>query len=134
MRAGMPTNRQVFLYNLTTAIASLRRVSGVDKRDMATSIYRFVAQQRLERTESSVESRQGQVTIANHECQVKFFQGYQAVCVDQPVGEFVPEVTALICDVFVMFCDNIAGLFAVLTTFLGSAQAALRAAQLRLLL
>ena len=55
----MHTNTQVLLNKLTAAAASLRRVGGVDKREVATSLYRFVAQQRLERAESSVVRRQG---------------------------------------------------------------------------
>src|SRR4051794_3576562 len=102
----MYANTQVFLDKLTAPAASLRRVSGVDKRDVATSLYRFVAQQRLERTESSIVCRQGQVKVVRHKRQVELFEGNQPVGIHQPEGEFMPEVAALVGNVLMQLGDN----------------------------
>lgn len=88
----MHTNGQVFLDNRTAPTARLRGVPGIHKHDCATSIYRFVAKQRLKSTQSSVVSRKRQMQVAGHEGQVELFEGNQAVGVSQPVGELVPEI------------------------------------------
>src|SRR5258708_450229 len=102
----MNAHRQVFLDNLTAATAHLRGVGGVHKRNVTTSIYRFVAQQRLERTESSIVSGQGQVQIVGHERQGERFESNQAKGTRQPKGQFVPEVAALVGDMFMQPRDN----------------------------
>ncbi len=50
----MHTNTQAFFHKLIATTARLRRVAGVHKHDMCTSIYRFVAQQRLEQPQARV--------------------------------------------------------------------------------
>src|SRR5258706_7754164 len=132
MRARLHTNSSVLLNKLTAAAESLRRVSGVQQPDVATSLYRFVAQQGLERTESSVVSRQGQVRIVSHEGQFELFESNQAVGMNKPEGQLVPEVKALVSDVFVQPGNGLPGILAVLAALLTAGHFALRLAQVGL--
>src|SRR5258708_18751509 len=99
----MHTNAQVFCDKPTGTTTGLRGVRGGYKHDVTTSLYRFVAQQRLECAESSVMSRQGQVRIAQHEIEIELFQSNQAVGVYKPVRELVPDIFADVSDVFMQF-------------------------------
>ncbi len=126
----MYANTQVFGHNFTTAAARLRRIGGVHRRDVTTSIHRFVAQQPLEQPESSIVRRQGQVFVAGHESQIQVFQGNQAVVADQPGRNLMTEVPARVGDMFVQFGDDKPSVGAVLSSLLGTGKAALRPAQL----
>src|SRR5258708_24183320 len=125
----MHANAQVFFDHLTTTAASLRSVRGVHKRDMTTSMYRFVAQQRLECTQASIVSRQRQVTIAQHKAEIEVFQNNQAVGVYQPEGEPVPEVAADVGDMLMQLGNQQTLVFAAITAFDSSAEFTLRPAQ-----
>src|SRR5260221_4792782 len=115
----MDTKAQTFFDNRTAATTGLRSVRSVHKRDVATSIYRFVAQQRLECAESSVVRRQGQVRIAQHKIEVEIFEGNQAVGIRQPVSEFVPEVFTDVSDVFMQFGNQQPFVFATIAALDG---------------
>src|SRR5260221_11404426 len=104
----MHTKAQTFFDNRTAATTGLRSVRSVHKRDVANSIYRFVAQQRLECAESSVGSRQGQVRIGQHKIEVEIFESNQAVGIRQPESELVPEVFANVGDVFMQSSNDLA--------------------------
>src|SRR5689334_22357161 len=102
----MHTDTQGFFDNPTASTTGLRGVGGVHKRNVATSIYRFVAQQRLERAESSIVSRQGQVSIASHKGQVEVFECNQAVGMHQPMSQLVPEIAALVGNMLMQLRDH----------------------------
>src|SRR5260221_4259682 len=125
----MHTNAQVFFDKRTTATTGLRGVRGGYKRDVTTSLYRFVAQQRLECAESSVMSRQGQVRIAQHKIEVEIFESNQAVGIRQPVSEFVQEVFADISDVFMQFGNQQPFVFATIAARDGATKTPLRPAE-----
>jgi hypothetical protein len=64
-----------------------------------------------------------------HEIEVEVFERNQAIGVDQPMGDFVPEVTADIGDVFVQLGDQQALLIASTAALLRAGQPPLGAAQ-----
>lgn len=123
-RTQMHPNTQGLFDKLTTTAASLRRVGGIHKRDEATSFYRFVAEQRLERTESSIVGRQGQVKIARHKSQIERFEGNQVIVMHQPVRQPMPEIAPLV-------GDDQALILAVMTPFFRPTEFALRPPQFR---
>ena len=114
---------------LTTTAARLRGVCGVHERDMTTSIYRFVSQQRLEHSQPSIVRAERQVRIAQHEIEVEVFECDQAIGVNEPKGELVIKVTADVGNVFVQLGDQQALILAPIGTTSSATKAALRSAQ-----
>src|SRR5579859_286688 len=125
----MRSLRQVFLDQNTTATAHLRGVGSLHKHEERTSIYRFVRQQCLEGSQSRIVRGQRQVGIVSHEGQFEVFQGNQAVMLDQPGGEFVPEISANASNMFVQTGYDLALVLAPEAALLGTRQATLRPAQ-----
>src|ERR1043166_5568282 len=121
----MNANAQVFVHNGTAATARLRGVGRIDRDYQTTSIYRFVVQQLSEQAQTRVMCRQGQVFILEHKLEREIFECNQAIRVDQPGGELVPKILALIGNMFVQLGDYQGRLFTTLTTFLATAQALL---------
>src|SRR5260221_742247 len=130
----MDTKAQTFFDNRTAATTGLRSVRSVHKRDVANSIYRFVAQQRLECAESSVVSRQGQVRMGKHEIEVEIFESNQAVGIRQPVSELVPEVFANVGDVLMQSSSALAVILAPIAAFDCRTEFALCSAKFRQML
>src|SRR5579859_3303102 len=121
----MRTLRQVFLDHSTTATAHLRGVGSLHKHEERTSIYRFVRQQCLEESQPRIVSGQRQVGIVSHESKFEVFQGDQAIALDQPGGEFVPEIPSDAGNMFVQTGLDLALVLTPETAFLGTRKAAL---------
>ena len=97
----MHADTQTLSDKLATTAARLGSVRGVHERDMTTSIYRFVGQQRSEQSQSSIVSAEREVSVTQHEVEFELFQGNQAVGMNQPMREFVVEVAPGVGKVFV---------------------------------
>ena len=92
-------------------------------------LYRFVSQKDLECTQSGAVSRQGQMRIACHEREIELFKHNQTEVMNQPSGQLMPEITALIGDMFVAHGDNMTRFSSSLAPFNPSRKPALRLSQ-----
>ena len=105
----MLTNLDAFRDNHTTPCAGLTCVLGIHGNDLRTSFFDFVRKELSEHAQTRIMCREGKIT-ACHKRQVQIFNNNCAVGVNEFGRGLVPEVFALIGDMFVKLCNLLDGL------------------------
>jgi len=103
VRALMDTNAQIFGHNHTTTRAHLGRVSWGHGNDLGSSFFHFLLKELPEHPQPSVVCAQGEMMIVRHKRKVQILDREQRICVCEVACNLVPEVPALIRDMFVHF-------------------------------
>ena len=127
----MNSHTQVFWNNPPASAACLCGVSGVHGNDSRTSLFHFVREQLPEHSQTRISSRQGKVRVLYHKVEGEIFNGNKAVIFCELPCGFVPEVKALVLDMFVNPGNLKGGFASSVTALLFSGQSALSNAQTR---
>ena len=101
----MPANTEILRHERATPTAVLARPVGMDRDQLATSIFDFVGQHVAERSPSGVVNRLRQGAV-NHVLDLEVFDGDQAVRVCEVKRELMQEVPALVGRVLLLVCDD----------------------------
>ena len=124
----MNSSSQRFRNTLTASTAFDARAAWVFLNLFAASFCALVRQEIKEHTQRGIMSRQGKFAT-QHERKVQVFSVNDAVIVGKLPGCFVPEVLALIGDLFVKFGDSVGCFTPVGTAFLLSRESPVEDAQ-----
>lgn len=100
----MLTNAYALLDNHTTACTGLTRILGVNGNHLRTSFFNFVRKELPEHPKRRVVCGQGEIA-ASHERKVQIFDHNCAVGFSESSSCLVPEVFALVGDVFVKLAN-----------------------------
>ncbi len=116
----MYTNGQIFRNSLATSVAFLRRVMRINREYINSGLNSLVVQYFTKHSQRYVIGNSRQFVIPQHESKPQILQYDNAICVNQPVGGFVPPITSLIGNMLMLFGKYFYGFFAPCTAFLST--------------
>jgi len=117
-RTMMNTNSKSFRYDSSAVGAPLCCAVGVNPDKLSASFFRFAFKYGKELSPASIRYAFGKMMILNHVCNLKVFNGYPAVSVNNISSELVSKVFALILGLLILLRQQLDSLASVASTFL----------------
>ncbi len=130
----MNTHRQVFLDNLVTARAALRRAAWINLDHMTTSIYRFVGREGDQLVPGSIRNTLGQRGVFDHADDIQVLKDDDAKALNQGATQLVRKVAATVGHPVVNLADRLPVVFTFGCSFRMPLHTALCACQVGLIL